>query len=438
MPRRSSLNRRTFLRSATGAAMALPYLEGLAAAASRPALDPPTRIAFFYVPNGVIRRTFFPPGMKDRVPGEEKLRLTPTLAPLKGLAGKVNLLSNLDRVFQPGPDVHAQCASCFLSSAAPFTLPGSAWPLDRTLDQLIADRTAPHTPFRSLELSCNSHKDNRESMYFDNISWFGTGHVAPSLRDPRKVYRRLFGTGQHEQSLDITDLVLEDAAEMTRQLGRADKDKFEEYFESVRSIEKQIEKLEAAQAGMEPISMAEPEANGEDTLPRGKYIRLMGDLMVLALQTRLTQVATLMVAPERWNTPYTYEGVFEKPKSHHTMSHDPDQFGAGLEKIDLFNMRQFAHILRRMDSIEESNGKTLLDNSLITYGAGLSDGASHRYDRLPILTAGSAGGRIQTGRHLHHPDATPLANLWLSQARLMGLPLDRFADSTGELAGWVS
>lgn len=432
MRRSAPSTRRSFLRSAAGATLALPFLESLAVAGTE---RPATRVVFVYVPNGIMRRTFFPKLREPERSGPRPLQLTPTLAPLAKVQGKVNLLSNLDRVFQPGTDVHAQCASCFLSSAAPFSIAESAWPLDRTLDQLIADQTAPHTPFRSLELSCNSHEDNRESMYFDNLSWFGTGHVAPSLRDPQKVYQRLFGTADLRASLDITDLVLEDARAMRRRLGRADADKFDEYFDAVRSIEAQLEKLERARGDLQAVEVPEPALRSELLLPRGEYLRLMGDLMVLALQTGLTRVATLMLAPERWNTPYSYEGVFKKPVSHHTWSHAPDQYRKGLEKIDLFNMRLLAHVLERMDAIEEANGSTLLDNSLVTYGAGLSDGASHQYDRLPILTAGSAGGRVVTGRHLHHERGTPLANLWLTYARLMGVPGERFADSTGVLSG---
>ena len=121
--------------------------------------------------------------------------------------------------------VIAQCASCFLSSAAPFTVSTSAWPLERTLDHVVADKIGTETPFRTLEFSCNSHKDNKESIYFDNISWYGTGHVAPSFRDPKKVYRRLFGTEGMKEYRDITDIVLEDARSFRKELGVEDKQK---------------------------------------------------------------------------------------------------------------------------------------------------------------------------------------------------------------------
>ena len=439
-------SRRSFLRGVGGAALALPWLESLAmpARSSTPEGKPPRRLAFFYVPIGVVRRGFFPGELhagllafngdlsaiadtKTTV-GSHAIKLTPTLEPLERVKHKIALVTGLDRTFQNGTDVHAQCASCFLSSAAPFTIKTSAWPLERTLDQIVADGIGHATPFRSLELSCNSHRDNVESIYFDNISWYGTGHVAPSIRDPRKAYRRLFGTQEVQEFRNITDLVLEDARSLQRELGYADRDKFAEYFESIRTIEEQMDKLEQMKGELNEVSIAEPP---EAHLPRGAYIRLMGDLMVVALQTGLTRVATLMVAPERWNTPFMFEGLFDKPMSHHLMSHKQTEFGEELLKVDRFHMQQFAYLLERMDGIQEADGSTLLDNTIFTYGSGLGDGATHQYSDLPIIVAGTGAGTLKVNQQLHCPDGTPLANLWLTQARVMGAELDRFADSDG-------
>jgi hypothetical protein len=425
--------------------MALPWLESLSHAASAPANT--QRIAFYYVPIGVVRRGFFPGEKNAILPkftssqvevkrnvdiplGLQPLTLTPTLEPLERVREKVTLITGMDRTFQQGTDVHAQCASCYLSSAAPFSVKQSAWPLDRTLDHVVADSIGGGTPFRSLELSCNSHRDNKESIYFDNISWYGTGHVAPSIRDPRKAYRRLFGTQEIESHRNITDLVLEDARAMNRALGYADRQKFVEYFESIRAIEGQLNKLEKMKGELTKIAFEEP---ADAHLPRGEYIRLMGDLMIVALQTGLTNVATFMVGPERWDTPYLFESLFDKPRSHHQMSHNQNKFLTDLLRVDRFHMEQFAYLIEKMDQIDEGRGASLLDNTLFTYGSGLGDGATHQYSELPIIVAGSAGGRLKTGQHLNLADGTPLANLWLTQAQAMGLKRDRFADSTGSL-----
>ena len=404
--------------------MALPWLN-LTHAAQTATAATPIRMAFYYVPIGFSRRAFFPD------PKQTEYKLTPTLKPLENIKHKTNLITGLDRTVQTGTDVHAQCGSCFLTSAAPFEVNGSAYPLNRTLDHVIADRVGDATPFRTLELSCNSHKDNRESIYFDNISWYGTGHVAPSMRDPRKVYRRLFGTEGLKDYRDISDIVLEDAREFRKELGLEDSHKFEEYFESVRSIEKQIDKIEKKKDLIAKIEMIEPDAVA---LPRREYIRLMGDLMIVALQNDLTRVATIMVGPERWDTPTVYEGVFDKPQSHHGLSHaQHKELGRiDLEKIDRFHVEQFAYLVAKMDSIREGE-RSLLDNTVFTMGSGLGDGEHHQYSELPIVTAGSGGARFDTGRLIKCPDGTPLANLWLSYAHLMGAGGKRFADSTGPL-----
>ena len=297
----------------------------------------------------------------------------------------------------------------------------------RTLDHLVADHVGTQSPFRTLEFSCNSHRDNKESIYFDNISWYGTGHVAPSIRDPRQMYRRLFSTKEIEHSRDITSLVLEDAKSLTKDLGQSDRHKFAEYFDSIRTIETQMDRLEKMKAELAQVDFDEPT---EAYLPRGEYIRLMGDLMVVALQNGLTNVATFMVGPERWDTPYKFEGLFDSPRSHHQMSHNQTKMIDDLLKVDKFHMQQYAYLLGKMDAIKESDGTSLLDNTLFTYGSGLGDGSTHQYNDLPIIVAGG-GKRIAGGQHINMPEGTPLANLWLTQARLMGLAVKEFADSTG-------
>lgn len=441
MAERSGVGRRSFLRGLGGAALSLPWLESLAAGAN--AAKPAQRVAFYYVPIGVVRRGFFPGEADAKIPkfssnqieiavdkkpavGNHPLSLTPTLEPLARVQEHVSLVTGMDRTFQQGTDVHAQCASCYLSSAAPFEVTQSAWPLDRTLDQILGDSIGRDTPFRTLELSCNSHRDNKESIYFDNISWYGTGHVAPSIRDPRKVYRRLFGTQEIAAYRNITDLVLEDARSMRRSLGVADREKFAEYFDSVRTIEKQIDKLDAMRSELALVPFDEPT---EAHMPRGEYIRLMGDLMVVALQTGLTNVATFMIGPERWDTPFLYESLFDKPRSHHQMSHNQHKFIEDLLRVDRFHMEQFAYLVDKMAGIEEADGSSLLDNTIFTYGSGLGDGATHQYNDLPTIIAGG-GKRFRLGQHIHLPDGTPLANLWLTYANLMGLEMPRFADSS--------
>ncbi len=438
------------IQGAAGAGLTLPLFESLAgvAAATSPSKSakPPVRMAIYYVPMGVIRRGFFPGEAETKIPdfvsepeakslvqtrvGIRKLKsLAPTQQPLESVMDKVTFISGLNRTYRHGSDVHAQCGSCFLSSATGETVASSVYPLARTFDHVVADGIGGETPFHTLELSCNSHKDNKESIYFDNISWYGTGHVAPSIRDPRQAYDRLFGTKRMSLQRDITDLVLRDARSLQRKLGRVDREKFEEYFEGIRSIEQQMDNLSKMKSNLTGVQEYNVPVSNESLMPRGEYIRLMGDLMITAFQAGLTNVATMMIGPERWNTPYMFEGLFDNPVSHHVMSHNQKRFIGELLKIDKFYMEQFVYMVQRMSAVREFDGSTLLDNMIFTYGSGLGDGATHQYTELPIVVAGGGGGRLQQGMHLHCAEGTPLSNLWLTQARALGLKGDRFADS---------
>jgi hypothetical protein len=354
------LSRRRFIRGIGGATLTLPWLESLSGANSMKPM--PQRMAHFYVPIGVVRRGFFP-GESDHVIPKGNLgnvmaslgkqdphfsvrplnELTPTMRPLRSGQRESESHHWARSNFQIGTDVHAQCASCYLSSAVPYSIKKSAWPLDRTLDHIVADSIGSDTPFPTLEFSCNTHKDNKESIYFDNISWYGTGHLAPSIRSPRKMYQRLFSNSETNRFREVTDLVLDDAHSLQQNLAYTDQQKFQEYFDSIRTIEKQMDRLQKMQSELSKIEMDEPT---EAYLPRGEFIRLMGDLMVVALQTGLTRVATFMVGPERWDTPYMFDGLFEKPRSHHGMSHNQTKMIDDLLKVDQFHMEQYAYLIQ--------------------------------------------------------------------------------------------
>ncbi len=420
-----TMDRRKFLLGASGSMMALPWLELYAEDPKTKSMKtPPLRFASFYSPMGFVRDHFFPEE------GSSEFLSMPTLSPLKKVGKKVNLITGLSRVNVRGVDVHNQCSSCYLSSADPHGQLKSPYPMDRTLDHLIADKVSHRTPIRSLELNCNSFKDLKESIYLDNISWYGPEQVATALKDPRQVYQRLFKTG--DSNKDITDLILADAANFKKNLNHQDKDKLDEYFTSVREIEKQIEKLNQYHRTHKKTDLQEP---GEGPMTRGEYIRLMGQLLVVAFQGDLTHVATFMLAPERWGSPQNYHEL-KFTQSHHGLTHGQSSENVKklLVQVDRFYVELFAGVLEQLDAVREGDG-TLLDHSMVTLGSGLGDGEHHTMNELPIVMAGSANGKIKTGRMLHFSKDTPLANLWLSQAQLMGADTKKFADSTGPLKG---
>lgn len=416
----SALGRREVLFGAGGGVMALPWLELNAAAAKQEIT--PLRFASFYSPMGFVRDHFFPD------PGAVDFLSKPTLSPLRKLREKVSLITGLYRVNVRGTDVHNQASSCYLSSQDPQGELKSPYPMDRTLDHLIADQVGHRTPIRSLELNCNSFKDLKESIYLDNISWYGPEHVATSMKDPRQVYRRLFQTRSSDK--DITDLVLEDARQFKLSLNQHDRNKLDEYFESVREIEKQIDRLNHYYETHAAIQMKEPE---QGPMTRGEYIRLMCKLLVVAFQSNLTHVSTFMLAPERWGSPQHFHEL-NFTKSHHGLTHGQSNETVKnfLVQVDHFYLSLFAEFLEQMDSVDEGEG-TLLDHSIVTLGSGLGDGEHHTMNELPIVMAGSANGRLKTGELFECASETPLANLWLLQAQLMGAGLNRFADSTEPL-----
>lgn len=443
----TAFNRRRFIAASGGAVLSLPWLESFSLATESSAEKPAQRMAFFYLPNGIVRRGFFP-GEGDRplpkfagqnnvwrfkgksVPaGRHDMTFTPTLAPLHEVKEHISLVTGLDRQFQHGTDSHAQAASCFLTSVAPFEVKNSAYPLARTLDHVAADVIGKSTPFSTLELSCNDHKNNIESIYFDNLSWYGTGHVAPSMRNPRKVYDRLFGTQSNSRFRNITDLALGNAKQLEKVLSTSDQKKFQEYFEAIRTIENRMDKMDTLKADLKKSNIERP----EDWLPRNEYIHLMGDLMITALQVGLTNVGTLMVGPERWTTPTNWEGILDKPHSHHAMTHAPHNHLEDLLKLDRFHVSAYGRLIKKMSEIEEAGGTTLLDNTIFTLGAGLGDGTTHQYNDLPIIVAGGGGGKFKLGKHIHCKEKTPVANLWLTYLQTLGIEKEKYADSNGTI-----
>ncbi len=423
--KRRPLSRRSFLRSC-GATLTLPLLDAMASSSRAPAA-PPIRTAFFYIPNGVVQSAWNP---TDTGKG---FQLSPTLEPLRPVREKIALFSNLDRIKVPGTDGHAQAGACWLSSAAPDELSPAGYPLKKTIDQIIAAEAGQHTAFRSLELSCNPYEDNKESVYFDNISWYGHGHVARSLRDPSAVFNRLFAVDEHASAGSILDLLLDDAKSLNRSLGRNDQQKLDEYMDSVRTVEIQIDRVKHRQKEIDRLNL-HPPTKPWQAMDRDEFIQVMGDLMILALQTDLTRVATLMTAPERWSTPLQVHGLFEKPVQHHGMTHNQgnEETLTKLKELDRFHVEQFARLVKKMDTIQEGEG-TLLDNMMFTLGSGLSSGELHICTNLPTIIAGGGGGNVTLDRHLKSPAGTPIANLWLTMARNMGVTIDRIADSTGPL-----
>lgn len=418
-----SLSRRAVLRGA-GVALALPWLDAMQpaiAGAASPAK--PKRFVWVYVPNGVVQEAWHP-----TTTGED-WEMTPTLEPLAPFRKHLNVFTGLDREFRGGTGVHAQAGCCWLTSSPPTEALDGGFPVNTSLDQLIARRLGKDTLLPSLELSCNDHTNQKETRYFENISWYGPGYAANVQKNPRDLFDRLFGRPD-PRIHSVLDAVLADARRLDQSLGGADKAKLSEYLDSVRDVEKQIQKAElhATDGKQPPISR--PRGKPED---RGEYIRLMMDLITIAFQQDLTRVATLVIDPERWDTPRMYDGVFDSPQNHHVLTHTKgEEAEEKLKKIDRFHVSQFAYFVNRLNELSDSEGK-LLESSVLTYGSGMGNGTVHDYNDLPIITAGGLGGSFNTGVHHKFEGKVPVANLWLTLSRAAGIEIEGFADSTSSI-----
>ncbi len=403
--------RRHFLRGA-GVMLGLPFFESLAKAAPGP---PPRRFAFIYTPNGYNQQAFLP-----RTTGTA-WDLTPTLEPLAKLREHVTVVTGLDRQFVSGTGVHAQCGSCWLTSSAPQETLDGGFPTNTTLDQLIAREIGSDTLLPSLELSCNDFTDNKETRYYECVSWYGPGYAANVEKNPRTVFQRLFGKPDAALTRSILDAVMGDAKSLESRLGRDDQAKLGEYLESVRATERRIQMAEKISGSMKPPSLAEPAGIPES---RHDYLRLQAELFVLAFQNDLTRVASLVVDPERWDSPRMFDGLFDKPQNHHVLTHTKgDEAKATVAKIDRYHVEFYAHVVERLQAAG------LLDSTTVVMGSGISDGDQHKYADLQVLLA---GGGLKSG-HFHYEGKRPLADLWLTLARSAGLKQQRFADSTGML-----
>jgi hypothetical protein len=244
----------------------------------------------------------------------------------------------------------------------------------------------------------------------------------------------MFGSGdsaeRRERNLvrkSILDVVRDDAAKLMKRVGGSDRRKLDEYFSSIREIEKRIERTHQEDQDAMP-DLEVPEGRVESFR---EHARLMFDLMVLGFQTDVTRVATLMLDNAGGNRRYTEIGIRD---AHHAMSHhrERSETVAKLQKIDHYLVEQFAYFIEKMDATVDAGG-SLLDQSMLLYGSGISDGNRHHHHDLPIVLAGSAGGQLETGRYLAIDEETPMGNLFLTMLDKMGTPAESIGDSSGRL-----
>lgn len=438
------LSRRAVLRG-IGTAVSLPLLEAMLplSAIAQSAPKAKMRMAFLFVPNGVSMEHWTPAA------SGAGFELPSVLQPLEGVRKQVSVLTGLAQhnahALGDGPGDHARSAAAWLTGVHPKKTAGSDIRNGISADQVAAQRIGKQTRFASLEIGCERGAQAGDCdsgyscAYSNSISWRSESSPVAKETNPRLVFERLFGNGDADEGeaaraqrdryrKSILDMVNDDANALRGRLGLKDRQKLDEYLDGVREIEKRLERIEKENPERFLSNAQRPKGVPADY---GEHIRLMGDMMVLAFQADLTRICTFMFANEGSNRSYRPLGISD---GHHDISHHGKD-AAKVEKkrqIDRYHVDQLAYVLGRMQSIKEGDG-TLLDNTMLVYGGGISDGDRHNHDNLPILLCGGGAAGLKPGRHYEFQRNTPMNNLFLSMLDRVGVPIETLGDSTGKL-----
>ncbi|MCS7023483.1 MAG: DUF1552 domain-containing protein [Bryobacteraceae bacterium] len=439
---RKRLSRRAMLRGA-GVALGLPWLEAMAAPGSKQP-KPPVRFAVLYLPNGVNVPAWTPKGR-----GRD-FELSPSLAPLEDLKSQIAVFSNLWNANSKGGDGHYVKEAAILTCATIRKTQGADLANGVSVDQLAAQRRGGETPLPSLELGVAPVAVGVDAVvgytrvYGSHIAWRNATTPLAREINPRSVYERLFRAASAPHSntskLDglLLDRVLADAKKMRSQLASADQLRLDEYLSVMRGVEQRLERVSPpARRNWKPRARLDPKAAPtERPQDHAEHVQLMLDMMALAFQTDTTRIATFMFGNAVSNVSFRFlEGV---SAGHHDVSHhqnDADKLRQ-YEIITRWHVAQFAGLLRKLRSMREGES-TVLDSSMVLFASALSDGNKHDPHNLPVVVGGGGGGRLETGQYLAYPEDTPLANLYVCLLDAFGAPVERFADSTGPLPGFL-
>ena len=436
------LPRRTFVKG-MGVAIGLPMLDAMTpvfARASRPATA--IRLAFVYVPNGIVMKDWRPKAAGKR------FEFPRILKPLESFREDIFVLSGLDeqngKALGDGPGDHARAGAAFLTGVHCKKTEGADIRNGVSADQIAARELGSKTRFPSIELGCEDSRTvgNCDSgyscAYTNSISWRGEATPMPPELNPRLVFERLFGTADFSLDAEtrarraqyrksILDFVGDDTRQLAVKLGAPDRRKLDEYLSAVREIERRIETAEQDNRQMTPA--IEKPAGIPITIP--DYAKLMYDLQFIAFQADLTRVSTLMLGREGSMRVYPEIGI---PDPHHPLTHHRDNpdWIEKVSQINCLHAELFAYFLRKLKSTPDGDG-SLLDHSMIVYGSGLSDGNRHSHEDLPVLLAGRGDGSLKPGRHIVYPSGTPITNLYLALLDRVGVRPEKIGDSTGKI-----
>ncbi len=441
---KKTLSRRTMLRGA-GAAIALPFFDAMAPAMNSSKIPggKPVRMAFVYVPNGIDMRHWTP-----KEDGAFTGELPKILRPLEGLRQDFSIHSNLTqnngRALLDGAGDHGRCCGAYLTGVHPRKTMADI-KAGVSCDQIVANEVGAKTRFPSLQVGLEDARQAGDCdsgyscAYTNNLSWRSETQPLPPVLDPRALFERLFGKGaalnpeerarQSRYRRSILDFVTGDTKKLQGELGPTDRRKLDEYLSSIREIELQLEKAEKDNAQVNP-GMPKPYGVPADF---AEHFRLMSDMITVAFQADLSRVVTFLVTREGTSRPYREIGI---PDGHHPLTHHMNKVELldKVTRINEYHMAQFAKWMEKLKSLPEGDSN-LLGNSMIVYGAGLSDGNRHTHENLPVMLMGGGGGTLKGGRRVTYRKETPISNLYLSMMDRMGVKAEHFGDATGRIDG---
>ena len=433
---KTALPRRTFIRG-MGATLALPFLDAMVPALTAQARTAP-RFAAVYVGNGVNVWEWTP-----ATEGQD-FAFSPILKPLEPFRKHTLVLTGLDNY--PATDQgdtggqHPRAAPAFMSAVHPKQTEGADVRAGTTVDQMIAELICRDSKLPSLEVSVDRNDvvgacdHGYACAYMNSMSWKTPTQPLPAETNPRFVFERLFGSGdtaeerlaRTQEDRSILDGLSQEIARLSSTLGGHDRIKLGEYLDAIRDVEQRIARAESTNSDFE---VPDRPVGVPDTFR--EYAELMFDLQVLAFQADITRVTSFMMARENINRSYNEIGL---PEAHHSMSHhgnNPDKM-RDFAKLNTYHVDTFAYYVDRLAAIPDSDG-TLLDNTVILYGSGMSDGNTHNNYDVPVVVVGGPDTGLRGNRHLVYPKGTPLANLSLSLLDRFGVTAEAFGDSTGRL-----
>jgi hypothetical protein len=439
------MSRRTMLKG-MGVAMALPMLEVMGtsskAIAATGAGATPTRMAMIFAPNGVNYDHWLPKGEGKRY------EFSPTLKPLESVREHINIMTGLTldkaRANGDGPGDHARSAATFLTGAQARKTSGNDIRIGVSIDQFAAQQVGEKTRLPSMEIGMERGRTagNCDSgyscAYSTNVSWADEDSPVPKITNPIDVFERMFGQVDNVEAeaakqdrlrrrASILDYVMHDTQRLERKLGKADRNKIDEFQTSIREIERRVQ---MAKSG-DDIVMPDVKPPTEEPNKLSERIDLMYDMMILAFRMDVTRISTFMLGNGGSNARFDELDIRD---GHHTLSHHRNnaEMVEKIRRIDRYYAEGFGRFVKKMADTPDGKG-SLLDHSMVLFGSGICDGNRHNHENLPIIMAGRANGSIDTGRLINYQRETPLCNLYMSMLDRMGADVAEFGDATGRL-----